>query len=156
MTIFLVMLTTKSSTLQFVQTYRHPDGKDGIASSVGQGNQLLTWSGLLSAYMVGMSCQISPVPADVLQASPLQCVEGAEHTLHCFQTKTRLMFSVLTTAGFKLNQDIFHELYLAYADYMLKHPSYTIDDTGAGQPINDKTYPDFCAAVDAIVARFRA
>jgi hypothetical protein len=133
MTIFLVMLTTKSSTLQFVQTYRHPDGKDGIASSVGQGNQLLTWSGL-----------------------PLQCVEGAEHTLHCFQTKTRLMFSVLTTAGFKLNQDIFHELYLAYADYMLKHPSYTIDDTGAGQPINDKTYPDFCAAVDAIVARFRA
>lgn len=112
-----------------------------------------TYASMLSTYCFGFSKQISPVPADPLDSSPLRLIEGKEHDLHIFWTPTKIGFFALTTSGHPIRREFFQELYVAYVDLVLKHPAYAVDAHGAGQPIPSEVFDAFTAAVDSIAAK---
>ena len=105
---------------------------------------------VLSSYIYGYSKQISPTPADEMDASPVRLIEGTRYDIHLFWTPSKIGFFALVTSGHPVRREQFSEMYVAYTDLVVKHPVYIIDTFGFGQPINAETFSAFSTAVDAI------
>jgi hypothetical protein len=149
--IYMLMMTNPSSTMQFNRVFHY----GGLADRVRNSDFIVSEGSILAILGKGISQQISPIPEDVLKASCLQKVEGSEHTLHFFHTLTGLMFVLIAKADYNLRRSVFDELYQAYVERMLRHPTYQLDHTGAGQPINANQYREFTDEVDRIIGNYQ-
>lgn len=83
----------------------------------------------------GLSRQIAPVPADVMECEGLTLVEGVEHNILMYETPTGVTFVLFTDPKTNAAPQLFSEIHKAYVDFVLKNPFYVLDSAGVGQPI---------------------
>lgn len=99
----------------------------------------------------GLSRQIAPTPADVMQCEGLTLVEGVEHNVLIYETPTGVTFVLFTDPNTTKATQLFSEIHMAYVDWVLKNPFYVLDSSGVGQPIRIGHFKNqLKAIVDAV------
>ena len=147
MVVHLLWIVNKSGQLIYNHTFTSKDKLGDIGLS---GDRQVTVASVLYG-LHGMSRQIAPVPADVMDCDGMSLVEGTDHNLHIFETVTGVKFVLLSDTDLSSCDAILSEVYQLYVDFVLKNPFYTLDNSGIGQPIR---FPAFTSLVEATVTRY--
>jgi hypothetical protein len=147
MTVHLLWIINKSGQLVYNHFFA---GKEVIGEGARSGDSQMTMAAVLYG-LHGMSRQIAPVPADVLECDGISLIEGSEHNMLIFETPTGVKFVIVADTQTKDASYLFNQLYQAYADYVLKNPFYGLDSAGIGQPIR---IGYFSTLVEEVVASF--
>eukprot|EP00672_Neobodo_designis_P020930 CAMPEP_0174829098 /NCGR_PEP_ID=MMETSP1114-20130205/1731_1 /TAXON_ID=312471 /ORGANISM="Neobodo designis, Strain CCAP 1951/1" /LENGTH=145 /DNA_ID=CAMNT_0016062841 /DNA_START=43 /DNA_END=480 /DNA_ORIENTATION=+ len=143
MVVHLLLIINRAAGLQFSKVYQPV----GLNEKTLDSNLLMTRASMLSV-LLGYTQQISPVPEDPLESSFAKVIEGAEQDMHFFRTPTGTIFVLVCSRGHSVPKRVFDELYLAFADYLMKHPTYSVD-----QPIGSAKHGDFIRAADDVIRR---
>lgn len=134
MVVYSVMVLNSSGGLVFYQNY-HPN-----APQLDSNEVIIIGSTLHSLHAI--SVEISPVP----KSSGFTELECTTWKLNCLQTITGLKFIIFTDRPHQKSQEVLHDIYSRYADYVLKNPFYTLD-----MPVANSCQK-FVSEVDQIIA----
>ena len=149
MVVHMIMITNKSGSLIYSRTFND----QGLNVKLLQSNWAVTTSSILVTFVVGMSQQVAPVPDDPLMCSGVQLIEGHDHNLHFCATASGNAFVFITDPATTTVRELFAECYGAFVDTVLRHPSYALDSSGAGQHIHSAKYDVFTARLDAAAVK---
>lgn len=147
MPIHLLWIINKSGQLVYNHFFA---GKECVGEHARSGDSQMTMASVMYG-LHGMSRQIAPVPADVLDCDGISLIEGSEHNILMFETPTGVKFVLFADTQTRDASLLFNQLYQAYADYVLKNPFYGLDSAGIGQPIR---IGYFSTLVGEVVASF--
>eukprot|EP00759_Apiculatamorpha_spiralis_P007060 PhF_6_TR1418/c0_g1_i3/m.2482/K20303/TRAPPC4, TRS23; trafficking protein particle complex subunit 4 len=112
-------------------------------------NERITWAAALHGFMA-LSQELSPVQ----DSSPTEVIETQEFTLHIYTAPTELRIIVSTHTSVTKVDTFVSEVYMAYSDYVLKNPFYTVDQFGCGQTITSKQCVLFHQEMEKVVTMF--
>jgi hypothetical protein len=146
MVVHLLMIANTSGSLTYAKVFH----EGGFNTELLTGDWPVMTASVIVTYVMGMSRQVSPV-ADPAEAATVELIEGHGHNLHCHATATGNTFMFFTDTVTVSVADIFADVYVAFVDYVLKHPMYLLDASGAGVFINAAKYDVFSARLEAIM-----
>ncbi|KAH0786248.1 Sybindin-like protein [Histomonas meleagridis] len=115
MVVYSAMVLNSSGGLVFFQNY-HPN-----AQQLNSDEVIIIGATLHSLHAI--SVEVSPVQ----KSSGFTEFECTTWKLSCLQTITGLKFMIFTDLQHSKAQDILHNIYALYTDYVLKNPFYTLD-----------------------------
>lgn len=115
MVVYSVMVLNSSGGLVFYQAYHNN------TPHLNSDEVIIIGATLHSLHAI--SVEVSPVE----KSSGFTEFECTTWKLSCLQSITGLKFMIFTDLQHQKTQEILHNIYALYADYVLKNPFYTLD-----------------------------